>query len=152
MSNSDKIEALSNEHSESFEMLLLSSSDWYVKMSSSNRKFWDSLFPKEVCKLSNTNEHVVINKLRERKSPSGFANRIFTVVNRLSCLCSFPWIMRLAVIFLLRITLVDMVVGTCVCRMVCVLVLDGRGVGQSWASLVVVGSWLLFVIHRLLVD
>ena len=40
----------------------------------------------------------------------------------------------------------------CVCRMVCVLVLDGRGVGQSWARLVVVGSWLLFVIHRLLVD
>ena len=36
--------------------------------------------------------------------------------------------------------------------MVCVLVLDGCGVGQSWARLVVVGSWLLFVIHWLLVD
>ena len=34
-------------------------------------------------------------------------------------------------------------VGTCVCRMVCVLVLDGCGVGQSWARLVFVGSWLL---------
>ena len=43
-------------------------------------------------------------------------------------------------------------VGTCVCRMVCVLVLDGCGVVQSWARLIVVGSWLLFVIHRLLVD
>ena len=40
----------------------------------------------------------------------------------------------------------------CVCRMVCVLLLDGCGVGQSWARLVVVGSWLLLVYNWLLVD
>ena len=52
--------------------------------------------------------------------------------------------MRLAVIFLLLITLVDTVVGACVWRMVCVLVLGGWGVEET-KLLLVLGCYLLFI-------